>query len=100
VKAKLIRDMDVSPGVTPKEWITVVDGKQICAAGLVFEHPQAYYQVLQGNAEPVDDECRARVSRVRTPMQLVEARLASDDLVASMATEPEEDEEVSEEDDE
>lgn len=78
--------MEVSPGVTPKEWIKVVDGKEVCPAGLIFEHPQAYYQVLQGNAEAVDEECIARVNRVRTPLQLVEARLASDDLIASMVT--------------
>lgn len=98
MKAKLIRDMDVSPGVTPKEWITVVNGKEVCAAGLVFEHPEAYYQVLQGNAEAVDEECKARVSRVRTPLQLESARIASDELLASMQSDGETEEDQDEED--
>ena len=98
MKAKLIRDMDVSPGVTPKEWITVVNGKEVCAAGLVFEHPEAYYQVLQGNAEAVDEECKARVSRVRTPLQLEAARIASDELLASMQSDGETEEDQDEED--
>lgn len=98
MKAKLIRDMEVSPRVTPKEWITIKDGKEVCAAGLIFEHPQAYYQVLQGNAEAADEECRARVNRVRSPLQLAEARLASDDLIASMVTQADIDNEEIEED--
>jgi len=98
LKAKLIRDMAISPGITPKEWITIVDGIEVCAAGLIFEHPQAYYQVLQGNAEAVDEECIARVTRVRTPLQLVQARLASDDLIASMATDADAEEDIEEDD--
>lgn len=98
MKAKLIRDMDASPGVTPKEWIKVVNGRQVVPAGTIFEHPQAYYQVLQGNAEAVDDECIARVSRVRTPMQLAAARLASDDLNASMVPDEDDDEDIEEDD--
>lgn len=81
MKAKLIRNMDAAPS-TPKEWITIIDGKPMCAVGLVFEHPQAYYQVLQGNAEPADLECRARVARVRTPEQVRAAVEASDKLHA------------------
>ena len=98
MKAKLIRDMEVSPGITPKEWIKTVNGKEIIPAGTVFEQPQAYYQVLQGNAEAVDEECKARVSRVRTPMQLLEARLASDDLNASMVPDEDDDEDLEEDD--
>lgn len=85
VKAKLIRDMEPcpTPGVTPREWIVEKDGRLICPAGLVIEHPQAFWQVLQGNAEPADDECRARVARLRTPSQLRVARAAYDELLAS-----------------
>jgi len=80
MKAKLIRDMTPAPD-SPPEWVTVrEDGTSIILAGLEFEHPQAYYQVLMGNAVAVDDECKARVTKVRTPLQLAAAVVASDKL--------------------
>ena len=95
MKAKLIRDM--TPAYeSPPEWITTrPDGTTILAAGLEFEHPQAYYQVLMGNAEAVDDECKACVAKLRTPVQLAAAVLASDKL---NNPDPEEDDSDQEED--
>lgn len=100
MKARLIRDMEPSPGVTPEEWISEVNGKRVLAKGLEFEHPEAFWQVLQGNAEAVDAECIARTTKYRTPLQLAAARLASDDLIASMASDPDDDIDIDEEEDE
>tara|TARA_R110000868_G_scaffold359323_1_gene621157 strand:- start:282 stop:584 length:303 start_codon:yes stop_codon:yes gene_type:complete len=100
MKARLIRDMEPSPGSTPEEWITEVNGKRILAKGLEFEHPEAFWQVLQGNAEAVDAECIARTTSLRSPLQLAAARLASDDLIASMASDPDDTTDTEEENDE
>ena len=82
MKAKLIREMSVSKD-TPEEWITDKGGKPVCAEGLVFEHPQAYYQVLLGNAEPADAECQAIVDRKMSPEKLKEVRKAYDELLTT-----------------
>lgn len=86
MKAKFIRDMEVAEGTTPEDWITTgSDGGRVVSAGLVFEDPEAFWQVLMGNAVPADKECEDEVARRRTKPQLEEARQASDELYEKVA---------------
>jgi len=86
MKAKFIRDMEVAEGITPEEWIsTDSDGKRIVPAGTEFEHPEAYWQVVLGNAVPVDKECEDEVNRRVSRGQVEEARQASDELLEKVA---------------
>jgi|19_taG_2_1085344.scaffolds.fasta_scaffold00887_6 hypothetical protein len=86
MKAKFIRDMEVAEGVTPEEWVsTNSEGKRFIPAGTEFEHPEAFWQVLFGNATPVDDECKVEVDRRASKPQLEEARQASDELYEKVA---------------
>ena len=80
MKAKLIRDMPAAEDA-PKAWITKVDGVSICSSGLVFEHPESFWQVLMGNAVAADKECEDEVARRRTKPQLEVARQAMDELL-------------------
>jgi hypothetical protein len=80
MKAKLIRDMPAAEDA-PEDRVTDVDGVRTCPSGLVFEHPDSFWQVLMGNAVAEDDECKAEVARRRTKPQLEVARQAMDELL-------------------
>lgn len=80
MKAKLIRDMPAAEDA-PQDWVTVENGVAICSAGLVFEHPEAFWQVLMGNAVPADKECEDMVASKRTKPELETARQAMDELL-------------------
>jgi len=101
MKAKYIRDM--TPGEeAPEEWVTVnEDGVRVIEAGTVIEHPEAFWQVLMGNATAADDECRERVAS-KTKPQLQAARQAMDELLELEADSlsPDDDEDNNEGEDE
>ena len=99
MKAKLIRDMPAADAA-PDEWVANINGKRVCEAGLVFEHPEAFWQVLQGNALPADEECDAEVTRRRTKPQLEVARQAMDELLELQASGSPEDDDDDDGDDE
>lgn len=49
MKARLIRDSDDGVNVQPK--------------GTILDHPKAFRVVMNGMAEPADDECQAELDR-------------------------------------
>lgn len=83
MKAKFIRDdMQVTPGADVPARLTVErkvmqNGQyqmvRFWKKGAVWEHPDVYWQVRQGTAIPVDEECRDAAGMSEEAMQRAQA---------------------------
>ncbi len=73
MKAKLIRDARVAPGVEDDR-IETRDGKRYWPAGTVLEDARAYRLVQMGMAEPADDECTLRACMTTAEMKAAQVK--------------------------
>ena len=61
MKAKLLKELDVSPRAKNAQ-IKTVDGRRVWPVDSIIDDPKAYRLVQMGVAEPADDECRKRAA--------------------------------------
>ena len=74
MKAKLIRETKVAPGVTDERVITLDDGRRMWPAGTIIDHPRAHRLVEMGMAEPADEDCTLRACMTKDEMKAAQIK--------------------------
>ena len=74
MKAKLVKDLRVSPKAADDDRQVVRDGVRWWLAGTVMEDPRAYRLVQMGVAEPADDECTLKACMTTEQMKAAQVK--------------------------